>query len=344
MRYPSFLKEGGSIGFIAPSFGCSQEPYYSAFENALKTFNDAGFKTVLGINCYKSDGVGISTYPEICAMEFNQAYSDPESDVLISCGGGELMCEILPHIDFDAVRNADPKWFMGYSDNTNLTFLLNTLGDTASIYGPCAPAFGMKPWHKSIEDAYLLLKGGKLVMSGYDYWERTSLKDEEHPYAPYNISEPTRYFFYLGNVMQKRMSARGRLLGGCLDCLGNLVGTRFDKVKEFTQKYSQDGILWFLESCDLNTMDIRRTLWHMREAGWFENATGFLIGRPLQFYDMTCDLDHYSAVTGVLGDLGLPIMMDLDLGHLPPMIPLISGSVAKVEADQEHFQIEMVLE
>ena len=27
MRYPEFLSEGGTIGFVAPSFGCATEPY-----------------------------------------------------------------------------------------------------------------------------------------------------------------------------------------------------------------------------------------------------------------------------------------------------------------------------
>ena len=38
MRYPRFLKSNGKIGFIAPSFGCTIEPYRSDFEDALSWF------------------------------------------------------------------------------------------------------------------------------------------------------------------------------------------------------------------------------------------------------------------------------------------------------------------
>ena len=31
MRYPDFLSEGGTIGFVAPSFGCATEPYKTTF-------------------------------------------------------------------------------------------------------------------------------------------------------------------------------------------------------------------------------------------------------------------------------------------------------------------------
>ena len=64
MRYPSFIEKGNTIGFVAPSFGCAGEPYYSAFQNSLKKWNALGFKTELGFNCYASDGVGISSSPK----------------------------------------------------------------------------------------------------------------------------------------------------------------------------------------------------------------------------------------------------------------------------------------
>ena len=38
MRYPDFLRDNGTIGFVAPSFGCVGDPYESAFNNALETF------------------------------------------------------------------------------------------------------------------------------------------------------------------------------------------------------------------------------------------------------------------------------------------------------------------
>lgn len=52
-------------------------------------------------------------------------YLSDEADALISCGGGELMCEILDDVDFDAIKAAKPKWYMGYSDNTNFTFFID---------------------------------------------------------------------------------------------------------------------------------------------------------------------------------------------------------------------------
>ena len=84
MRYPEFLKEQGTIGFVAPSFGCNIEPYKSAFDNAQKVFSEKGFKLQIGPNCYVGEGIGISNTPELCAKELTEAYCSEKSDVLIS--------------------------------------------------------------------------------------------------------------------------------------------------------------------------------------------------------------------------------------------------------------------
>lgn len=221
-----------------------------------------------------------------------------------------------------------PKWFMGYSDNTNLIFLLATLTDTAAIYGPNAGAFGMEPWHASIQDAYELLQGKKFEMQNYPMWEKESLKDEEHPLAAYHVTEP--FVLHTNKKEGESFKIEGRLLGGCLDCLSHLRGTKFDKVKEFNQKYEDDGILWFLESCDLNVFEMRRTLWSLKQAGWFDTCRGFLIGRPGVQGQIIAGLDQYEAVLSILSEFDVPIFMDLDIGHVAPMIPLICGSYGKV--------------
>lgn len=400
MRYPNFLRENGTIGFVAPSCGCAIEPYRSAFDNAQKKWGELGYRMKLGPNCYAGDGVGISSTPRSCGQELTEGYCDQDSDILISCGGGELMCEILDHVDFERIRKADPKWYLGYSDNTNFTFLLTTLCDTASVYGPCAGTFGMEPWHESLSDTMALLRGEKLTMTGYDRWEKESLKDEEHPCVPYNLTEPSVIKYLLPDgrtnveslaktkcsmsgiaakaevhvgkngrlaemaagkktdAAESRMADTegaltglpqidfsGRLLGGCVDCLVNLLGTGYDKVTDFADRYQNDGILWFLEACDLNLMGIRRAMWQMEHAGWFKHCSGFLIGRPrLGMGAEEFGIDEYQAVTEMLRKYQVPILMDVDIGHVSPMMPLISGSMGRVVSDGETYRVEMMLQ
>ena len=336
MRYPEFLAPGGRIGFIAPSFGCSTEPYRSAFNAALALFRDRGHETVLGPNCYVEKGVGKSNTPEACGAEINDFFTNDRADVIISCGGGETMCEDLPFVDFEAMAKAEPHWYLGYSDNTNLTFTLPTLCDTAAVYGPCASSFGMQPLHPSVEDAFAVLSGSKRIFTNYEGWEKTSLKDEEHPFAPYNITEP--YGMSVAGGGEAHFT--GRLIGGCLDCLVNLCGTRFDRAADFAERYREDGIIWFTEACDLSAMDVRRALWQLREAGWFRYASGFILGRPMHFGEDFMGMSFDDAALEILGGLGVPVLLNADLGHLPPMMPFVAGACAKVDARDGQLSVE----
>ena len=341
MRYPKCLPAGGTIGFPAPSFGCASEPYSILFDNALKRWESMGYKTLPGPNARVEKGVGISNDPESCAREFIDMYVSKESDCLISCGGGELMCEILSYMDFGKLAQAEPKWFMGYSDNTNLTFLLATLADTASIYGPCASSFGMEPLHVSLKDAYEILTGERKCVQSYGMWDRDDLKDPENPLAPYHLTEKLDMKSFVGRTPAENVQFQGRLLGGCMDVLANLVGTRFDRVAEFVEQYKEDGIIWFLESCDLNVFSIRRAMWQLEEAGWFKYVKGFLIGRPANGAPMM-NLDTHSAVLEVAGRKDVPVVFDVDLGHRPPMIPLVVGSMADVTVEgSSRMKVEM---
>ena len=331
MKYPEFLQKCGIIGFIAPSFGCNIEPYKSSFQEALQRFEKMGYQTLIGPNCYEGKGIGISNLPNLCAKEFEDFYCSSENDVLLSCGGGELMCEILKYIDFEKIRQAKPKWFQGYSDNTNLTYLLTTMCDTASIYGPGAPSFGMRPWHQSQIDSMAILTGERDEVCGYPMWELHSKKDEEHPYEPYNLTEKKLLKTYPDG---QSFMMEGRLIGGCMDCLRTLIGTCYDQTLQFVETYQKDGFIWFLECCDLNVMDLRRTLWQMERAGWFQHVKGFLIGRPLHYNEPLYGLDQYEAVLGILRNYEVPVVMDADLGHLPPMLPIICGAKAQICVDE----------
>jgi len=357
MRYPEFLTSTGTIGFVAPSLGCATEPYISRFASAQKKLTALGHRFQFGPNCSICEGIGISNTPAKCGDELNTMYKSADNDAIISCGGGEMMCEVVPFMDFEKIRNSKPKWYMGYSDNTNFTFTSATLADTAAIYGPCIGDFGMEPWHEAVADAYGLLTGSKLHFKNYSQWELDS-EDDAPANAPYHTTEPTVMKVFvpgyddmaLGSSPTDASGApdlvrfEGRLIGGCMDCLENLIGTPYDKVSDFAERYKEDGIIWFLEACELNVFSIRRTIWHMKAAGWFKHVKGFLFGRPGIYGEELFGLDQYRAVTDLLSEFGVPILMDLDIGHHPPMIPMLCGGYGKVEFSEKENQFEIEYE
>lgn len=340
MRYPKFLGEHGKIGFVAPSLGCTYDPYLSCFRSAKQNFKNMGYEMIEGKNCSRADGIGISAPPLECGEELNNMYLASECDVILSVGGGETMCEVVPYIDFENMAKATPKWFVGYSDNTNFVFLSAVLSDTAAIYGPCVSDFGMEKWHPAVQDTWNLLRGKNLTVHNYDKWEIEKIKSPERPLVGYNPTMPV----IIKRFPDRDVKFKGRVIGGSLDCMENLFGTPYDKVNDFCERYKQDGIVWFFESCDLNVFSIRRALWKLKEGGWFKYVRGFLVGRPGCFGEEMFGLNQYTAVTDMLEDFDVPIIMDLDIGHMPPMMPVICGAKAEITVEKNKFSMTYILE
>lgn len=69
-------------------------------------WKEMGYQLDLGPNCYAEHGIGISAAPEECGKELTEYYVSEKNDCLISCGGGELMCEDLDYVDFEKIRKA----------------------------------------------------------------------------------------------------------------------------------------------------------------------------------------------------------------------------------------------
>ena len=340
MRYPKFIKPGDTIGFVAPSFGATTYPYNTRVKWSKRYFEQLGYNVVIGNNVYKSELPYLSNTPEEIGKEFMGMYSNPNVSLLLSVGGGEMQFETLPYIDFDAIKNLEPKWFNGFSDNTNYSFLLTTISDVASIYGHCAGAFSMRNKDQSIIDDYMLMNGRKFVIDGYDKFQlKSSAYQKTHPLASYNLKEKK----VITSVFNEEEHFEGRLLGGCIDILSLICGTKYDNVKAFNEKYKDDGVIWFLEACDLTPQALRRVLLQLKMAGWFETAKGFLIGRSAAAFKMEeFGLNRINAID-VLKDLNVPILIDVDLGHLPPTMPIICGSYGVVDYKNNKLRLEMLV-
>ena len=363
IRRPGYIKPGDTIGITAPSFGAATEPYSLMLPISEEKIEARGYQIIEGDTARKGDGIGISTDPKVAARELVEFYKREDIDAIISAGGGELMCETISNIDFNEFKDVTPKWFIGYSDNTNFIFPLVTISGIQAIYGPCISGFA-KIWEESEKDSFALLEGSKSSFDGYRRFidpevlgekEAKEQKEESRPIvytreiieAPYEYNADRELVSFecldgtARKAPEKELKMEGVLLGGCLDILVNICGTRFDNVKEF--KKENKDIIWIFEACDLNTMSIRRSLWCLKEAGWLDGAKGFIIGRPACAWKqamMGCD--QYNAVTDVLKDYNAPIIMDAEIGHIDPQLPVVMGAEAVVTAKGNEFNISYI--
>ncbi len=263
------------------------------------------------------------------------------------------MCEILDYVDFDRIAQASPKWYMGYSDNTNLTFLLPTLCDTAAIYGPCAGTFGMEPWHASVQDALDLLRGKKLTMHSYDRWEKEGFKTEENPLVPYQYhgAGDNKALWHtaaenesVSGELREEIRFQGRLLGGCTGLSGQ---SDRDEVRPCPGVFGKVCRGWnHLVSGVLRPERVFHPPCHVADeaCGLVFPCEG-LPDRPASVL-RTGD-DGPGSVPPVwepLKEYRVPVIMDVDLGHLPPQMPLICGSMADVTLRRTKEQPDWKLE
>jgi len=75
----------------------------------------------------------------------------------------------------------------------------------------------------------------------------------------------------------------------------------------------------------------------MRYAGWFEHATAVLVGRT--FAPDASTMTQHEAVADALGELGVPVVLDVECGHVAPFLPLVNGASARVLMDADRREI-----
>lgn len=329
MIYPKNLEKGYKIGVTATSEGFVKETDIRRLERGIRHFLEMGYP-VIETNNVRKGYKGRSSDGITRAKELMELFHNEDVRVIFAASGGDFLVEMLPHIDYEILRK-NPKWVQGYSDTTGLTFTITTNLDIATIYANNFSTFGMDEWHSSLMDNIKILEGKDMIQESFEKYQDGFIEKITGLEGFALEADVEWKNLYPAGFSSDEIVLNGRALGGCLDVLLTLVGTKFDKTREFIEKYKQDGIVWFLESYDLSSEALIRGLWQLKEAGWFKYASGFIFGRPALFHSYT-DTTYEEAVTSVLGELNLPIILDADIGHKPPQLTMINGAIATIKS------------
>ena len=333
MIFPKWIEKGDLIGVTACSAGKTAPVDLIRLNNAAKQFKKRGYR-VTETPDVRKDEKGRSAPAKVRAEEFHALIENPEVSWIIQACGGDYLAEMLSYADFDAVKS-NPKWIQGYSDPTGLLFSVTTNCDIATVYAGNYGDFGMGHWHRCLEENVAVLEGGQTIQKSFPMY-KNGFAERVTGYEDYQEDTPVKW-----ECEGENATLSGRLLGGCLDVLLDLVGTRFDKTVEWCERYKEDGILWYLESFALSSERLTCGLWHLKEVGWFRHASGFVFGRPT-FFSSDNEIAYKEAVEAVLGELQLPIVYEADIGHKAPRMTMINGAMAQIKV--EDGKGEMVLE
>lgn len=320
VRWPAPLRPGDAVFVTAPSSGVPA-PLHARLDLALQRLREQGWRVVEGA-CLREDRHAVSAPAQRRAAEWQAALMNPEVHAVMAPWGGERAIELLPLIDFEALRNLPPKWVTGFSDLSTLAMPLCLVSGWASVHGPNLMELASAPLDQMTAGLLHALQlrqperwsqlQGVAHRGAWADWAKT-------PAAPLDLSIPTRWRL-LREDMPRR--AEGRLIGGCLETVARIAGARFAPMHSF-----HGPKLLYLECCEAAPHEVARTLHSLALHGWFEDLAGLLIGRSSAPLAETADgFTGWSALDDLLRDFKGPVVMDMDIGHCPPQLTLANGA------------------
>lgn len=305
MIYPKPLKTGEIIKLIAPSNGL-KESKLKDLESVISIFETKGYKVIEDKNIRHSQN-GVSASIASRVSELNVSLAD-DSRVLIAVSGGDFINQIMDKIDYKKyLKNV--KWIQGHSDITLLLYYLTTNYDIATIYN-----FNVRGYlsdESAVNYAFKALNNDLFLQKNITKWE--------------SINE--------------FKTIKGRIIGGCLESLKDIIGTKYDSFKKFEKKYATDGIVWYFDVSQFSNEEISRTIWQLKKKGYFKNCTGIIFGRLYEEKTFT-GRNLRETLLAELSDLNIPIIINCDLGHVPPAITIINGSLIEVSKNNEDYVIK----
>lgn len=337
MRYPENLKIGDTIGICAPSDGIADEFRLARLDLAIENLKNLGYKVIETESVRKSIK-GRSTDAKKRAKEFMELMENTKVKLILYAGGGDFLMEMLDELDFEKLKKLPPKWIQGFSDITNLGFLFNTILDVPSMYCEAVKDYAMKPLYRNLKDSLKIMSGEEVIQNSFEKYEEEANKSI--PEAPYNLTKKVKWKNIKG---EEEIVLQGRALGGCFDVIECLIGTKYDYIKEYIEKYKKDGIIWFLECYEMTTPQVERKLWQMKNSGYFENVNGIIFGRPLYIRE-DYEISFEEAVYEQTKDLGIPIICGVDIGHVPPQLAIVNGAILKITSKNGKGTVETYLE
>ncbi|MFA6577057.1 MAG: S66 peptidase family protein [Nocardioides sp.] len=332
LRFPKPLRPGDRIGVTSPSSGVAA-PMRRRLDVALRTLRDGGYDVVVG-DCMDGEGV-VSAPKEQRAAELTAMLRDPAIRAVVPPWGGELAIDLLDLLDWAALAEAEPTWLVGFSDLSTILLPLTLRLGWATLHGnnlmdtPFSPPDGLVRWDElaAAESPVVQRSPGRYRTGGfYDYVGKpevaTMVLDAEGTWELVGGGE---------------LDVSGRLVGGCIETVSPLAGSPYGDVAAFGRAHAADGLVVYLEACEDSAYTIGRALHGLRLAGWFDHANAILIGRTAA--PGSEHLSQRDAVVDALGRLGVPLVLDVECGHVQPFLPLVNGALARVVVDGERREI-----
>jgi len=299
--FPGKLKKGDKIAIISPA-GSVEE---SQLQKGLKMIRSKGFEPVLGKYLYTkfSNGYSYAGTEKERISDLNWALNNDDISAIWASRGGYGCQHLLRHLKLSGFRK-NPKWYIGYSDNTVIqSFLLKN--GFASIHGQTIKTSSFGVIEEGYNGIFDILKG-------------------KNP--KYEIES---------NKNNKKGKAEGILVGGNLALIYALLGTPYS----FDFK---DKIL-FIEDIGENFYALDRMLISLDLSGVFRKIKGLIVGGMINMgnetdnkeYENSFDAFAYEIINQRIKNYNFPVIFGFPNGHIFENKPIIIGSKIEIEAEKK---------
>ncbi|MCM1068189.1 MAG: LD-carboxypeptidase [Muribaculaceae bacterium] len=285
-RFPAPLRRGDKIAICSPAGKIDQK----IVDAAMPVLRTQGWEPVIMPHALGESGSFSGTADERYA-DLRDAFADPSVRAILCSRGGYGVVHNLDRLAELPLAD-DPKWVIGFSDISALHALMESKGIASVHSSMCAH---IKEGADDPDNAALfdILRGGRPV----------------HIFDSHDYDRP-------GIVT-------GKLLGGNLAVIAELIDTPFDLIRP-------DTIL-FIEDIAEPIYKIERILYQLRLSGVLPKLKGLIVG---QFTDYKPSDDHpdmESMIRDAVAPYDFPVAFNAPIGHVDHNVPLIEGATVTLK-------------
>lgn len=298
---PKALKKGAKIAVISPAGAVDP----SQLEKGIEMIKKRGFEPILGEHLYTkfSNGYNYAGTEQERLKDINWALNDENISAIWASRGGYGCQHLVQHLKLKNFTE-NPKWYIGYSDNTVIQSYLLKKG-FASIHGQTIKTSSFGVTDESYDLIFDVLKGKSL---------KYALKSHQ---------------------FNKTGTVEGELVGGNLALIYALLGTKYS----FDFK---DKVL-FIEDIGENFYALDRMIMSLELAGVFNKIKGLIIGgmtnmgdeKENKQYEESFDEFAYKLISDRIVKYNFPVVFGFPNGHIKDNRPLIIGGKVMIKVEDK---------
>lgn len=340
IQYPAPLKSGSKIALTAFSSGIAPE-HQARFRLVLDYLHSFGFITVQG-ECFVGQQKQASASAEQRANELMGFLLDDSIDAIAPPWGGELAMEVLPLLDFEKLKSAKPKWIIGFSDVSTINVALTSKLNWATLH--CSnlmdqTGFTKDPLTQSTVSHLMTPSGGEFAQRASQAHSHQWANFVANPSADFEFDKPTQWQWLVKpsdlDDANNINAIEGRLIGGCWDTLRHLFMTPYLDLEKLNGQ-SDAPLILYLENAEMDAVELVRTILSMQFKGVFEQISALVLGRSAcTDSDDSNMLTYREVLNRHLTSLGIPVLIDVDIGHVPPNLTLVNGAQTRISLEEK---------